>query len=140
MKAAGTEEAKGSYALLICLSSPCGVVLRGESHMLEPGLYAYCGSAMGPGGLKARIARHRRRDKTVHWHVDQVTTRAPVLKVGVSFDLSECDLLGQLLRLPGVCIPVAGFGSSDCRICESHFLKLEDEISFQSLRLQPFEA
>lgn len=140
MKAAGTGETKGSYVLLIRLASPCDVVLRGENHMLRPGLYAYCGSAMGPGGLKARIARHRRRDKTVHWHVDQITTRAPVLKVGVSFDLSECDLMGQLLQQPGVCIPVVGFGSSDCRVCESHFLKLEDEISFQSLGLRPFEA
>lgn len=140
MKAADTEEAKGSYVLLIRLASPCDVVLRGESHMLEPGLYAYCGSAMGPGGLKARIARHRRRDKTVHWHVDQITTRAPVLKVGVSFDLSECDLVEQFMPQSGVCIPVAGFGSSDCRTCESHFLKLEDERPFESLRLRSFEA
>lgn len=140
MKAVGTEKAKGSYVLLTRLDSAVDFALRGQVHTLRGGLYAYCGSAMGPGGLKARIERHRRCDKKIHWHVDQITTRAPVLKVGVSFDKSECDLLGQLLQQPGVCVPVPGFGSSDCRICESHFVKLGDDRAFHDLGLLPFGA
>lgn len=138
MNAPGSEKDKGSYVLLIRLASPCDVVLRGKSSVLEPGLYAYCGSAKGPGGLKARIERHRRRDKKIHWHVDQVTTQVPVLKVGVSFDLSECNLVDLLVKQPGVGFPISGFGSTDCKDCESHLLKLPSEKAFNGLDLQLF--
>lgn len=134
------EKGKGSYVLLIRLADRVEISLRGHPHTLEPGYYAYCGSAMGPGGLEARIARHRRRDKKVHWHVDQVTTRAPVIRVGVSLALSECDLVGQLLKQPGVCIPVPGFGSSDCKACKGHFVKLGGDKAFHNLGILPFGA
>lgn len=138
MNAPVSERDKGSYVLLIRLASPCDVVLRGKNGMLEPGLYAYCGSAMGPGGLKARIERHRRRDKKIHWHVDQVTTQVPVYKVGVSFDLSECHLVDLLARQTGAGFPIPGFGSTDCQDCKSHFLKLPSEKAFKNLGLQSF--
>ena len=140
MSAGGSKKDKGSYVLLIRLASALEIALRGHRHTLEPGLYAYCGSAKGPGGLDARITRHRRQDKKVHWHVDQITTRVPVLRVGVSFDLSECDLVGQLLKQPGVCIPVPGFGSSDCKACKGHFVRLGDDGAFHNLGLVPFGA
>lgn len=132
------EEGKGSYVLLIRVASAIDIDLRGHVHSLAEGFYAYCGSARGPGGLSARIGRHRRRDKPVHWHVDQVTTKATVLRAGVSFDRNECDLVRLLLSQSGVSVPVPGFGSSDCRICESHFLMLADEDAFGSLQLEPF--
>ena len=32
---------------------------------LASGRYVYCGSAYGPGGIRARVRRHLRRDKSV---------------------------------------------------------------------------
>jgi Uri superfamily endonuclease len=43
------------------------------------GWYLYVGSAHGPGGLHARLARHRRRlggTKRAHWHVDYLREHA----------------------------------------------------------------
>lgn len=131
---------KGAYVLLIQISNRLEGALRGQAFVLEPGLYAYCGSARGPGGLRARIERHRRQDKKVHWHIDQVTTRAPVIAVGTSASLSECALVTCLLKEPGCSIPVAGFGASDCKTCGAHFLKLESGEAFASLGLDLFEA
>lgn len=137
----GTKPAqKGSYILLIRVEKLLEGMLRGKPYVLTPGFYAYCGSAMGPGGLKARIQRHSRMDKKVHWHVDQVTTRAPVIAAGISTSASECALVDQLMRQPGTGIPVPGLGSSDCKRCSSHFLKLKNRKSFEALSLELFEA
>lgn len=130
---------KGAYVLFIQIANSLEVALRGRAFVLEPGFYAYCGSARGPGGLKARIERHRRTDKKVHWHIDQVTTRAPVIAVGTSASLSECALAASLLKETGCAIPVPGFGSSDCKTCQSHFLKLESSEAFESLALDSFQ-
>jgi Uri superfamily endonuclease len=40
---------------------------RGKS--LSPGLYAYCGNAYSPGGIRARVSRHRRAGKPLRWHL-----------------------------------------------------------------------
>jgi Uri superfamily endonuclease len=44
-----------------------------SSIILPAGRYLYCGSAKGPGGLKARLSRHMRRGKSVRWHIDRLT-------------------------------------------------------------------
>lgn len=128
---------KGAYVLLIQLDERLDGAVAGREFTLGPGLYAYCGSARGPGGLKARIKRHRLRDKKVHWHIDQVTTRAPVIKIGVSLNLSECELLALLVKQRGCSLPIPGFGSSDCRDCPSHFVKVANEGVFDRLPLRP---
>jgi Uri superfamily endonuclease len=90
---------------------------------LSPGVYVYVGSALGPGGLRARVARHLRAEKRPHWHVDALTTIAPV--VGVWWTVSpvrmECEWAWALANLPGVTIPIPRFGASDCR-CPGHLL------------------
>ncbi|WP_296520394.1 DUF123 domain-containing protein [Rhodoplanes sp.] len=86
---------------------------------LPAGRYLYCGSARGPGGLRARIARHLRRRKTLRWHVDRLTTRGTVFAVWAIPGGDECDLVARLAALP---VPLPGFGSSDCRRCRSHLL------------------
>ena len=37
---------------------------------LTEGTHVYVGSARGPGGLRARISRHLRREKKERWHVN----------------------------------------------------------------------
>ena len=37
---------------------------------LQPGYYVYLGSALGPGGLRARITHHQKLSPRPHWHID----------------------------------------------------------------------
>jgi Uri superfamily endonuclease len=107
----------GAYALLISLPSPLAVKAGARTASLTPGLYLYCGSARGPGGLAARIARHMRREKRERWHVDQLTREGEVLGAFVFPGGDECAINETLEALP---TPLEGFGSSDCRRCRSH--------------------
>ena len=91
----------------------------------SPGSYVYVGSALGPGGLRARVARHLRAEKRPHWHVDALTAIAPVSEVwwAISPDRMECEWARALANLPGVTIPIPRFGASDCR-CPGHLLAI----------------
>ena len=107
--------------LSVQVGKPGTITMRG-------GLYAYVGSAHGPGGLRARLQRHLRPDKPVHWHIDSVTALIPVSAIWFepSPERLECLWAQTLAALPGVTAPVPGFGSSDCR-CRSHFLAVPAE-------------
>ncbi len=61
----------GTYILLVHLTCPAVLsVGRLGTYPLPAGMYAYCGSARGAGGLRARINRHLRLEKPIHWHID----------------------------------------------------------------------
>jgi histidyl-tRNA synthetase len=111
----------GAYALALRLGAPLDVRIGKNSATLPAGDYLYCGSARGFGGLRARLARHMRPQKRAHWHIDQLTAVANMLGAFVEEQGDECALnaaLGALsIPLP---IPIAGFGSSDCRRCAAH--------------------
>ncbi|SMH38540.1 Uri superfamily endonuclease [Azospirillum lipoferum] len=114
----------GAYVLLVRLTEAVEVALPGRAKtVLPPGQYLYCGSARGPGGIRARISRHMRRDKNVRWHIDRLTTAGTVLGCWVFPDGDECALVTRLAALPA---PVPGFGSSDCTVCRSHLLTWPD--------------
>ena len=112
----------GAYALLIGLPAPLAVKAGAKRASLAPGLYLYCGSARGPGGLAARIARHMREAKRPHWHVDQLTRSGQVLGAFVLPGGDECAVNAALKQFP---TPLEGFGSSDCRVCRSHLRLLK---------------
>jgi Uri superfamily endonuclease len=107
----------GAYMLVIGLAEPIRVTIRGHTWRLESGRYLYCGSAYGPGGLRARVGRHMRCGKPVRWHVDQLTERGRVCGALIFPGRHECALAARLSHLP---VPIPGFGSSDCRGCTSH--------------------
>lgn len=114
----------GSYVLTLKVSAP--VVLRiprFSGSRLEPGIYAYAGSARGPGGIAARVGRHFSAEKTVRWHIDHLTTVADAVWASVFRDAGECTLVARLVEKGAVETPLPGFGSSDCRTCEAHLLK-----------------
>jgi Uri superfamily endonuclease len=118
--AAAAPKASGSYILQIDLRETATVrIAREPPQVLPPGRYLYCGSANGPGGLKARLARHMRKGKSAHWHIDQLTERGAVSGSWVLPQGRECDLVAMLASLP---VPILGFGSSDCMRCRSHLL------------------
>ena len=115
----------GAYILLIDLDRPLALDIPTLAPAtLPPGRYAYCGSARGPGGLRARLARHLRRDKALRWHVDRLTALGRVTALVAVPQGAECALRAALQAAPGVTAPLPGFGSSDCRTCPSHLLAL----------------
>jgi len=107
----------GAYALWLRLAAPLSATAGRGSAILQPGDYLYCGSANGPGGLRARLARHVRKEKRAHWHVDQLTGAGDVLGAFIVEGGSECALNAALSDFPA---PLPGFGSSDCPRCVSH--------------------
>ncbi|MGI9382440.1 MAG: GIY-YIG nuclease family protein [Methyloligellaceae bacterium] len=114
--------AAGAYALCLELASTLRLALpRLGDPVLTAGWYLYAGSARGPGGLGARIGRHFRRDKPVHWHIDRLTATARLAALPVP-DGQECALIARLIASPAFVVPVPGFGSSDCGRCASHLL------------------
>ncbi len=138
MDLAALPSAPGAYVLFIELRE--SLALRAASlgaSELAPGRYAYCGSAHGPGGLRARLRRHLKRDKARHWHVDELTHNGSgagrIFALGLAPGGRECALVEGLGRRPGVTTPLAGFGSSDCRRCAAHLLRLDRESDARSL-------
>ena len=117
----------GIYLLIIQLEQSIDVA-KPQATTLPASTYFYAGSAFGPGGLRARIRRHLKRDKTIRWHVDQLTTRAQAVSaLGWTGGLGskggkECDLVDLLETLLPHAHPVTGFGSSDCPKCTSHLI------------------
>jgi Uri superfamily endonuclease len=111
----------GTYTLLVALPDPATVEVGALGALeLQPGWYAYVGSALGSGGF-ARIDRHRDlaagdRD-TRHWHVDSLLGHpdsrldSVVRSAGVD---AECTIAGDVDG-----DRIEGFGCSDCS-CDSH--------------------
>lgn len=114
----------GAYLLLVGLAAPVSVTLaKRPTCRLAAGWYAYAGSAYGPGGIRARVARHFRTDKTVRWHIDQLTQVASELWAAPAPGGNECKLLQAMRAEPGIMLSLRGFGSSDCRSCGTHLLQ-----------------
>ncbi len=112
----------GAYALLIRLDDPLAVGFGGQCSRLAAGWYAYAGSARGPGGVAARVARHLRHDKKPHWHVDQLTLSAGRVIALALADARECATAARLRDSGAFAHVLPGFGSSDCSACISHLL------------------
>jgi Uri superfamily endonuclease len=111
----------GAYLLVLELQRPLTLRLAGRAAVtLDPGHYAYCGSAYGPGGIAARVARHRRRDKALRWHIDRLTAASEIVAVTAVPGGTECALFDRVAASAGAWVPLPGFGSSDCRRCAAH--------------------
>lgn len=119
----------GAYFLEIALDRPLAIDTGRLRGTLPAGIYAYAGSANGSGGLRARIARHLKAEKRPHWHIDRLTLAARVTGIAFAENAGECDLARALAALPEAAIPLAGFGSSDCRRCVAHLVRLRGIVS-----------
>ena len=123
-KAEHAPSAPGAYVLLIGLAVPVEVALPGKPKTtLGPSRYLYCGSAKGPGGIRARLARHMRIEKSIRWHVDRLTKVGTVIGAWTFPGGNECDLVRTLSHLS---FPIPGFGNTDCPKCQSHLLRWQD--------------
>jgi sugar fermentation stimulation protein A len=118
------EQNRGVYLLLAELKKPLGIPVPGIGNpVLDPGWYIYAGSAKT--NLRQRVARHLRKKKKTHWHIDHLTrkcaglTAFPVL---THKDL-ECPLAGDISQTADTAIE--GFGCSDCS-CSSHLFYFQE--------------
>jgi Uri superfamily endonuclease len=114
----------GTYVLVLRFSKRLEIVV-GKLGVLavQPGFYVYVGSALGAGGLAARVGRHCRREKALRWHVDYLRTDAQIEEVWYATGKShrECRWASIVQSLPGASVPLTGFGASDCG-CPSHLV------------------
>lgn len=115
----------GTYVLILHLPRSAENVRIGRlgCFRFPSGWYAYVGSARGPGGLAARLARHLRSLKPLHWHVDYLRVQARPVQTwyAAGTQKRECAWARALSSLPGASIPVPRFGASDCH-CLAHLI------------------
>jgi sugar fermentation stimulation protein A len=117
-------EGPGVYQLYLYLPKPARLKVGRLGVFLFPaGRYVYTGSALG--GLARRLARHQRREKTLHWHIDYLLRHARIERIDTlaTTQRLECALNAAVLEQPEARVVARGFGSSDCR-CSSHLIFL----------------
>jgi Uri superfamily endonuclease len=115
---------KGSYCLVIELKEEVEIKVGALGLFLFPkGIYFYVGRAMGPGGIEARISRHRRKGwRRPRWHIDYLLERSEVVgEILFPGNGDECKIARDMLEMAGGMVVAPGFGSSDCR-CPTHLI------------------
>jgi Uri superfamily endonuclease len=113
----GQPATPATYQLEIVLAAPARITIgRLGVYDFPAGRYIYTGSAKR--NLDARVARHLRRDKRLHWHIDYLLA-APSARVAAVERFAEPECAVNARTAGKVQVP--GFGASDCRAgCGSH--------------------
>jgi Uri superfamily endonuclease len=112
----------GTYALVMRCTTPRSITVGRLGELaLRPGYYIYVGSALGPGGLAGRLHRHLSPSHVLHWHVDYLGQAMSVDEVWYIADpiRREHEWASILQGTPGMSVPMARFGASDCS-CPAH--------------------
>ena len=120
-------EDSGVYCLVLHLVKARRITVGAlGSRRLAAGWYVYTGSAKR--NLAARLDRHARREKRIHWHIDTLRAVASIYRIRIRpwGEGVECRTNTLIQALPGATIPWKGFGSSDCR-CESHLTVFDEK-------------
>ena len=112
----------GTY--IVVLKSDQGKTIQiGKLAQLEikKGYYVYVGSAMGPGGVAARLKHHSKISKRPHWHLDYLRAETEFYEAYAlhSSERKECEWAALMLGNKEASEPMKGFGSSDCQ-CNTH--------------------
>jgi len=136
-----TLPAKGNYTLIILLKAPSRVKMARYGRVkLDKGYYAYTGSALGQGamGLRSRVARHFRKEKKKHWHIDCLlasrTACITAVVAAPSKDNKECEISNLIENIEGATVLITGFGASDCKYnCKSHLIRLGENNNLEKV-------
>ena len=115
----------GTYALILYSGSRADAQIgRWGRLRIEPGYYIYVGSALGPGGVRARLSRHFRDTKTRHWHIDYLRELASPVCAWCRYlpRRLEHEWARAVAGMAGTAA-VKGFGCSDCR-CDAHLFTM----------------
>ena len=124
---------KGNYILIFQIRNQATLQIGslGE-YTIQPGQYCYTGSALGPGGIQARVRHHLKPSHKPHWHMDYLKPHIQWIALGwkTTAKRLECDWAQTLSSIAKAVIPIAGFGASDCkRGCAAHLVSLPIPIS-----------
>ncbi len=143
---------RGGYVLLIHVPEETELFLKSiGTILLEPGIWAYVGSAMGNGStnLENRINRHFRKKKKIHWHIDYLLASDVQLTTAIWAESQtpiECVIAQHLEHDRGFSAGPRKFGSSDCKQgCVTHLYYAKDTARaeeaiisiFRTLKLDP---
>ncbi len=116
---------RGSYILILHLPRQAKIAVGSLGEIsFPPGYYLYAGSAKK--ALRARMARHLRKKKTLFWHIDYLADRcetALCIPVRTGADL-EHEMAASLQQMAEWSIP--GFGASDCP-CKTHLFGMKSD-------------
>jgi Uri superfamily endonuclease len=126
----------GTYALLLrCRRSVRLRIGRLGVLGVVPGFYVYVGSALGPGGVRARVRHHQRAAGRPHWHIDYLRPRADLVEVWYAHETRrrEHQWASIMSELEGASAPLPRFGASDCG-CASHLFHFEMRPSVRVFR------
>jgi Uri superfamily endonuclease len=116
----------GTYALFCLCDSPSLVAIGRLGRLrLRIGVYVYVGSALGPGGVQARLAHHQKAAGKPHWHIDYLRAHTRLERIWFTYDTArrEHEWAAAMQALGGSA-PMSGFGSSDCS-CDAHLFFFE---------------
>jgi len=123
----------GTYALILfCPGNKLIRIGRLGVLGLRRGFYIYVGSALGPGGLRARVAHHKKVSRRPHWHIDYLRPHTRLDRVWSFYGRARREhRWARLIRaLKGASVPMPGFGSSDC-CCVTHLFFFTTRPSFK---------
>ena len=123
----------GTYILLFYLKRETVIsVGKWGKYSFPVGYLAYVGSALGPGGLAARLKHHMHSTARPHWHIDFLRPRARLVEIWFSeFEKHLEHLWATMLnQLNATVRPFKGFGCSDCK-CPSHLFYFPRRPSFR---------
>ncbi|ASJ04946.1 GIY-YIG nuclease family protein [Thermococcus barossii] len=114
---------RGTYFLVIYLPKESEITTKGRRFRLRGGYYVYVGSAMN--SLEKRIARHFRRDKKLHWHIDFLLKEGELLR---AYMIPSEERLEERLsvEVSKYGEPVKGFGAGDVRV-ETNLYRFDEE-------------
>ncbi len=125
---------------------------------MQSGWYCYIGSAMGPGGVAARVGHHCRIARKPRWHIDYLRAECHLRAVWYVLTPQRVEhaWVEVMASMPGAGQPLPGFGASDhrgathlfrfaslprreafVRHFEAHFPQLAENITIASMNPEP---
>ena len=128
------DSAPGSYAVILGNATHRLITVgrRGELGF-EPGFYIYVGSAFGPGGIRSRVGRHSRHNKTLRWHIDYVREPMSLIEAWYSYrPRNQEHRWAAALQAQSNIVALRGIGCSDCD-CDTHLFYSRHRPRFESL-------
>jgi len=131
------EQARPGTYVLVLSSRSTDLIQIGRlgALQLQSGFYVYVGSALGPGGVRARLAHHLKLSPRLHWHIDYLRAHTRVEEICYCLYTRRLEhVWAEHIGLAeGASVPLVGFGSTDCG-CESHLFFFEQRPSRERLR------
>ncbi len=128
-----TDKLSGTYLLEIFASEKFEISAKKFLGEIFPsGYYYYSGSAQK--GYNSRLVRHLKEEKTLHWHIDYLTTiktnRITTIFLFENAPRSqECEVVETLINKFHLDDYFSGFGNGDCKTCGTHLLYSKEKIN-----------